>query len=92
MRANVRFRPLADITFCTAYVCFWPIADIKAPKMLAFNKSGAYGARMQRRELITFLDCAVAMWPLTVRAQQPQRMQRIGVLMAHADSPAGGDE
>jgi putative ABC transport system substrate-binding protein len=38
---------------------------------------------MQRRELITFLDCAVAVWPLTVRAQQPQRMQRIGVLIAH---------
>jgi putative ABC transport system substrate-binding protein len=41
---------------------------------------------MQRRELITFLDCAVAVWPLTVRAQQPQRMQRIGVLMAHAEN------
>ena len=42
-----------------------------------------------RRELLAALGGAAAAWPLAARAQQPERMRRIGVLMGSADDPAG---
>ena len=43
---------------------------------------------MRRREFISLIGSVAATWPLVTRAQQPERMRRIGVLMSlAADDP-----
>src|SRR5215472_2399238 len=52
------------------------------------NRRGHMASHIERRKFLATLGGAAA-WPLAARAQQGERMRRIGLLMGAADDPEG---
>jgi putative ABC transport system substrate-binding protein len=48
------------------------------------------GGTVRRREFITVFGGAAATWPLAARAQQPERMRHVGLLLGYREDDAEG--
>src|ERR1700739_6224 len=60
----------------------------QSARLLRLHKASFQVVSLRRREFITLIGGAAAMWPLAADGQKAERMRRIGVLMsASEDDP-----
>src|SRR6201982_2424907 len=84
-QARERIRKVASTHFAVTHPRWEPDAGKPHVRICAGGARQLASLPLRRREFIPALG-SVAAWPLVTRAQQPARMQRIGILMAGTDS------